>query len=719
MANIDPRVKRMAAMTLVSILDEDENKLFMLREGSLPRLVSMMRKNDSQLRKCAIDCMQRITKLGDIAPQPLKEFAMVRSDTVLHVLLDTFTVENDADAIMGMLRAIMNLVGLQKDGALEIKARLVDQGAIPCMLAHADRLHHARSATQAMIDTLQQLVRTVGSLTKTEVALRQIVDCGYVSTVLELCKSSVRKTRRGAARLLTRMIALDEAKIAVMEEEGALALLLSTGKVHDEFVQATGSRIVCELAGAPVNRAKMIKEGVLDSILSMLRTGSVETQVECMRAMADLAEAIENRRPLAYRGLDAVVEAGVLVSEQEMLQEHAVRFICNLLAPAGCVTRVTCSPMDVGRYGSTLRLAVTPSSTAEAEEEEGEEGVEHFPPAPLHIADLPGASNERDEGQQSREQTPLAGYSETGTPLYPVVEDTVEEEPSLEELNAKLMEVGAEQVADEAAAESEMGASSNPQVAPTHSDDTPEGVKVARRNGGPQELQPPETAPHPETEPELQQRSESPRSSSPHSPRSPRSASTARSDSPRSDATSEASAQTTSSEEEGAMTSAAKQERARAKARAKAAKAAKSTEDVKTGRRGRSGKLGTRPSSTELTLGGRLSRMTKKRVKKRADRKLTINTPGWFVESSEGREFAKAYNGTELDYILTRVAETDALMQLLSPELVMGDDAVEMAQEALRYAAQLSNAKYLDVQVRMWISGPRVVLHSNPPSSQT
>ena len=167
------------------------------------------------------------------------------------------------------------------------------------------------------------------------------------------------------------------------------------------------------------------------------------------------------------------------------------------------------------------------------------------------------------------------------------------------------------------------------------------------------------------------------------------------------------------------MTSAAKQERARAKARAKAAKAAKSTEDVKTGRRGRSGKLGTRPSSTELTLGGRLSRMTKKRVKKRADRKLTINTLGWFVESSEGREFAKAYNGTELDYILTRVAETDALMQLLSPELVMGDDAVDMAQEALRYAAQLSNAEYLDVQVRMWISGPRVVLQSNPPSSQT
>ena len=97
----------MAAMTLVSILDEDENKvrsktpfwnlcactpqlkrfrvcvlvcvqqLIMLQNGSLPRLVALMRSKDFALRKCGVDCMQRITRLGDISPAPLHEFEQV------------------------------------------------------------------------------------------------------------------------------------------------------------------------------------------------------------------------------------------------------------------------------------------------------------------------------------------------------------------------------------------------------------------------------------------------------------------------------------------------------------------------------------------------------------------------------------------------------------------------------------------------------------------
>ena len=37
MSNIDPRVKRMAAMTLVSILDENENKIIMLQVSARKR----------------------------------------------------------------------------------------------------------------------------------------------------------------------------------------------------------------------------------------------------------------------------------------------------------------------------------------------------------------------------------------------------------------------------------------------------------------------------------------------------------------------------------------------------------------------------------------------------------------------------------------------------------------------------------------------------------
>ena len=141
------------------------------------------------------------------------------------------------------------------------------------------------------------------------------------------------------------MIELDETKIAIMEEDGTLPLLLSTGKVRDEFVQValpstvqlrpsrpldrpslparspgslcfwlstantsrsrsgllrpppqqTGSRIICELAGAPSNRVMMLSDGVLPLMMGMLKSGNVLVQVECMSALADLAEAVDNR----------------------------------------------------------------------------------------------------------------------------------------------------------------------------------------------------------------------------------------------------------------------------------------------------------------------------------------------------------------------------------------------------------------------------------------
>eukprot|EP01052_Picozoa_sp_SAG31_P033628 SAG31_NODE_3825_length_3848_cov_1.551614_4_plen_55_part_00 len=47
-----------------------------------------------------------------------------------------------------------------------------------------------------------------------------------------------KKTRRSAARLLSRLIALDETKIAILEEDGALVQLLSMGAPDKSTRQA-------------------------------------------------------------------------------------------------------------------------------------------------------------------------------------------------------------------------------------------------------------------------------------------------------------------------------------------------------------------------------------------------------------------------------------------------------------------------------------------------
>eukprot|EP01052_Picozoa_sp_SAG31_P033627 SAG31_NODE_3825_length_3848_cov_1.551614_3_plen_263_part_00 len=144
MSNIDPRVKRMAAMTLVSILEENENKIVMLEDGSLPRLVALMKSKDVQLRKCGVDCMQRITKLGDIHPPPLEQFERVRDEAVVSVIVDTFLSDTDTEIIMGLLKATTNIIGLIKDS--DIKDRFVKLGAVAIMMWHADRLENARCA---------------------------------------------------------------------------------------------------------------------------------------------------------------------------------------------------------------------------------------------------------------------------------------------------------------------------------------------------------------------------------------------------------------------------------------------------------------------------------------------------------------------------------------------------------------------------------------------
>ena len=61
---------------------------------------------------------------------------------------------------------------------------------------------------------------------------------------------------------------------------------------------------------------------------------------------------------LAYRGLDGVV--AVLGSKNAVVQEEAIRFVCNLVAPAGFITGCSAENADlvsIGRFGSVIQAA--------------------------------------------------------------------------------------------------------------------------------------------------------------------------------------------------------------------------------------------------------------------------------------------------------------------------------------------------------------------------
>eukprot|EP01052_Picozoa_sp_SAG31_P033629 SAG31_NODE_3825_length_3848_cov_1.551614_5_plen_224_part_00 len=116
----------------------------------------------------------------------------------------------------------------------------------------------------------------------------------------------------------------------------------------------------------------MLSDGVLPVMMGMLRSGNPTIQGECMRALADLAEAVDNRVSLAYRGLDGILP--ILDSENRIAQEEAVRFVCNLLAPAGFITSYTAGPEEVGRYGSVRRDSEVDDASSDEDAAAPEDG---------------------------------------------------------------------------------------------------------------------------------------------------------------------------------------------------------------------------------------------------------------------------------------------------------------------------------------------------------
>ena len=394
MNNVDPRVRRQAGATLVALLGESHNKIVMLDNGSLPRLVALLRSRDSQLRRLAVDCLVHITKLQDIHPQPLDHCHMVRSDEVLIAIVEVLGAETDAELLLGLLKSITSLVGLVRHDAKRLKQRLCDFGLVDRLLDQAKRLVLAEQQTASSLDLVAQVVKMLALHANRSKAVLEIIHAtGHERTVVLLCKSQERKVRRGAARLLGRLSTLVAWKRSVGSDPDLLPLLLSMCKIDDTTIQVAACQIIAEISELPTNRVAMVSAGVLPALSSLLRLDDSRVHRDAMRAMAALAEAVDNRVSMSYRAVESI--ASMLFNEDQAAQEDAIRALANIAAPAGIISEsaeeASANNDDdgeqklclVGRYGSNY---IPPDADSEDEDEDG--GGEG-PEAPKAVSDAP------------------------------------------------------------------------------------------------------------------------------------------------------------------------------------------------------------------------------------------------------------------------------------------------------------------------------------------
>ena len=239
------------------------------------------------------------------------------------------------------------------------------------LLSHCGRLLE-RNGTSEIVVVMQELMNTLLSLMhpKNPDSLMSIFTFKEMSTLLHLCKHPDRRVRRAGGKLLARLATLDEAKEQMMEEADTIPLLISMCKHSDQTSQLTGAKTLAELAEQPKNRVKLVRQGTLPAMFGMMRESDNEMQFQCARAMADLAEAVDNRVAIVYGGLDALIT--LMESQDDLVQEQAMRCLVNLCAPAGVVCG---SDGAVGRFGalSAYQVADDDSDMSSSSSEDGSE----------------------------------------------------------------------------------------------------------------------------------------------------------------------------------------------------------------------------------------------------------------------------------------------------------------------------------------------------------
>jgi hypothetical protein len=353
----DSRVRKAAAWTLEKLGKEDCNKQIMLNAGNLNRLLSLLGMRSGEMRKAGAACLHNLTIFGDTMWNPSdpvdsqKQIEAARQALLgsLAPLVHVMQSETDNEVLQNLCHSMRNIIVQDHKRATGM---VLQANGLVVLMDHAVRLQQIEAGTTAVVDALRLVVETMHTLMKeapTE-GLLPLLSQDRVGTVVTLCKSSNRKIRRGAAKMLALLSTLDEAKISLCQSE-TVALVLSLFKIQDASLQLVAARTLAELAESPQNRQMLIDMSCLPPIAELLPHADNEMRLELLRTLADLAELAANRVPITYS-----VVAGLAIClnsedssetvERLSMHGHALRCVANLVAPAGWLLRVLPQSQD-------------------------------------------------------------------------------------------------------------------------------------------------------------------------------------------------------------------------------------------------------------------------------------------------------------------------------------------------------------------------------------
>ena len=364
---IDIRVRRDAVYSLSAMAEDPSNRGKMVDMGCLPRLLGILRNpriRDSQMRRAASRTLERLAMTRSD-----KVMRLMTSKWVLMTVIAALSENSDYGVIENALRTLQIL------GAWSNRSRqlIVKYDAFDTLFRMAYAMLKDEEANGEALMLFQEVVRTIGKLAKGRDSLEHIFTIpSSIKTTLNLCKFPDKTVRRGGASLLTKLSTLEDSKMRLCKEKGAVELMLQMAKLSDNFIQFTAAQCLAELAEEPRNRRELLGHGVLPVFTSLARTGDPQTAFECARGLADLSEACDNRIIIVYTALREILD--MLRGDEDDVQENAARCLCNLLAPAGEVATAAYGEevvTAVGRYGA-LKEDDDSGSETESESEESE-----------------------------------------------------------------------------------------------------------------------------------------------------------------------------------------------------------------------------------------------------------------------------------------------------------------------------------------------------------
>jgi hypothetical protein len=364
LAHPDSRVRRLAAWTLETLAAEDTNKIRMLKSGALERIITLCRMKNVEMRRAAASCMAQLTNFSDIIADPELKVSVPQESAVQN-LADAKTIkcllemiepdpswDTDPAVVVFICEVIKNIVQVLGKSC---SSRILQHDALPVMLEQAGKLNAVENATAETVRALCMLVDTLAILYKSASGTKLRESVVHIGTVLSLCKSTNSRIRRGGARMLERISTLEESKIAMAQDPTTVPLLLSLFK-FDYNTQLTAARTLAELAEAPRNRPMLVEMGCVPRIIEFLPQGDEEMQFELARALADLAAAVDNRRPIISCP-GAIAELTAKMTDESAhsgpVQPEIFRCVANLAAPAGSVVTVEDGTVEsnvVGEY---------------------------------------------------------------------------------------------------------------------------------------------------------------------------------------------------------------------------------------------------------------------------------------------------------------------------------------------------------------------------------